>query len=71
MVQRANELWNEFWEDYREEKIEKLQKENERLRKELEVYGNKYDLAQIPVPKYQVFPCSCWHKGGLFDGDID
>lgn len=71
ILQRGNELWNDFWKGYREERIEKLQKENEKLRKELAVYGNKHDLAQAPVPEYFELPCSCWYKGGLFDGDID
>ena len=62
MLQRGNELWNEFWESYREERIEKLQKENENLQKELESYSDKHDLAQVPVPEYFELPCSCWKE---------
>lgn len=71
ILQSGNEKWNEFYEDYMKERIEKLQKENEKLRKEIEAYGDKHEIVQIPVPEYLVLPCSCWHKGGLFDGDID
>lgn len=62
ILQRGNELWNEFWDGYREERIEKHQKENENLQKELEVYSDKYEIVRVPVPEYFELPCSCWRE---------
>lgn len=77
LIIRHNEEMRKYDEEYKKGRITKLQETIDKLNGEIERELASRGLTEkdifpaIPVPKYQVLPCSCWYKGGLFDGDID